>query len=192
MNNRGVAVEADHVVKRYGPINALQGASMSVAASEFVTIMGPSGSGKSTMLNMIGSLDHPDSGTITVGEKPVPDPRRAVEFRRRTVGFVFQDNLLLPYLSAQANVESALIATGLGRRERHARSVELLAEVGLENRAGTFPPSSPAASARRRRSHARSRTIRACCSPTSRPARSIPTAHGERSTCSHASATAAE
>jgi len=104
-----------------------------------VTINGPSGSGKSTLLNLIGSLEPPDSGSITVGGVPVPDPRHAVEFRRQVVGFVFQDNLLLPYLSAQANVEAALISTHAGRRERRERGAELLAEVGLADRAQHLP-----------------------------------------------------
>ena len=108
-------------------------------ASEFVTITGPSGSGKSTLLNLIGSLDRPDAGTITVAGMPVPEPRHAVEFRRHMVGFVFQDNLLLPYLSAQSNIEAALLATGVGRRERRRRSAELLGEVGLADRARHLP-----------------------------------------------------
>ncbi len=136
---RGVAVAVHDVVKRFGPIQALRGVSLTVEPSEFLTITGPSGSGKSTLLNLIGSLDRPDAGTVMVGGAPVPEPRDAVEFRRSVVGFVFQDNLLLPYLSAQANIEAALLAVGMGRRERHRRSVELLAEVGLSDRAQHIP-----------------------------------------------------
>jgi putative ABC transport system ATP-binding protein len=136
---RGVEVIVQEVRRSFGPIHALRGVSMSVRAAEFVTITGPSGSGKSTLLNLIGSLDRPDSGTITVGGEPVPEPRAAVEFRRRVVGFVFQDNLLLPYLSAQGNIEAALLAAGTGRRERRQRSVALLAEVGLAHRAEHIP-----------------------------------------------------
>ncbi len=127
------------VVKTFGPIRALRGVSLTLAQSEFVTITGPSGSGKSTLLNLIGSLDRPDSGSITVAGTPVPEPRDAVRFRRHVVGFVFQDNLLLPYLTAQANIEAALLATGMGLRERRARSSELLAEVGLSDRASSIP-----------------------------------------------------
>lgn len=135
----GADVIVHDVVKTFGPIQALRGVSMTVAASEFVTITGPSGSGKSTLMNLIGSLDRPDSGTVTVNGVPVPEPRLAVEFRRHTVGFVFQDYLLLPYLTARANVESALMATGFSRRERRERSTELLAEVGLADRAEHLP-----------------------------------------------------
>ncbi len=139
VHDGGADVLVHDVVKSFGPIKALRGVSLAVAASEFVTITGPSGSGKSTLLNLIGSLDRADSGAITVAGMPVPEPRHAVDFRRRMVGFVFQDNLLLPYLSAQSNIEAALLATGMGHRERHSRSAELLAEVGLADRSRHLP-----------------------------------------------------
>ncbi len=135
----GVRIEVRDVVKSYGRINALRGVSLTIEPSEFVTITGPSGSGKSTLLNLIGSLDQPDAGNITVDGLPVPDPRHAVDFRRRVVGFVFQDNLLLPYLSARTNIDAALLAAGVGVRERRARSLELLDEVGLADRASHLP-----------------------------------------------------
>jgi putative ABC transport system ATP-binding protein len=138
-DGRGAEVEVQSVAKSFGPITALRGVSLSAVASEFLTITGPSGSGKSTLLNVIGSLTRADSGTILVDRRPVPEPQEAVDFRRHTVGFVFQDNPLLPYLSAQANVESALLATGVGRRERHERALELLGEVGLASRAEHLP-----------------------------------------------------
>ena len=135
----GADVVLRDVVRSFGPTTALRGVSLVVTASELVTITGPSGSGKSTLLNLIGGLDRPDSGTIAVAGSAVPDPRSAVEYRRRTVGFVFQDYLLLPYLTAQDNIEAALLAGGVARRERHRRSAELLAEVGLTNRARHLP-----------------------------------------------------
>jgi ABC-type lipoprotein export system ATPase subunit len=138
-DGRGAEVQVHEVVKSFGPIQALRGVSLSAAPGEFVTITGPSGSGKSTLLNVIGSLTRADSGTILVDGRSVPPPQEAVEFRRHTVGFVFQDNPLLPYLSAQGNIESALLAAGVGRRERHDRALELLAEVGLAGRAEHVP-----------------------------------------------------
>ena len=137
--DRGADVEVRDVTRSFGPIRALRGVSLTVARSEFVTITGPSGSGKSTLLNLIGSLDRPDSGAISVAGAPVPDPRLAVEFRRHMVGFVFQENLLLPYLSAQGNIEASLLGAGVRRRERRSRSSELLTEVGLLDRAGHLP-----------------------------------------------------
>jgi putative ABC transport system ATP-binding protein len=135
----GVEVSVRDVTKSYGRIQALRGVSLEVPPSEFVTVTGPSASGKSTLLNLIGSLDRPDTGTITVAGAPVPEPRQAIDFRRHMVGFVFQDNPLLPYLSAQGNIETALLGAGVGRRERHQRSAELLDEVGLSDRAGHLP-----------------------------------------------------
>lgn len=135
----GVEVVVREVTKSFGRIQALRGVSLRVEPSEFITVTGPSGSGKSTLLSLIGSLERPDGGMIEVGGTPVPDPRHAVGFRRHTVGFVFQDNLLLPFLSAQANVEAALLATGIDRRQRHRRSQELLGEVGLSDRLTHIP-----------------------------------------------------
>jgi putative ABC transport system ATP-binding protein len=135
----GATVLVEDVVKTYGRVRALRGVSFSVSAGEFVAVTGPSGSGKSTLLNLIGTLDRPDSGAISVAGQPVPEPRHAVEFRRRLVGFVFQDNLLLPYLSAQGNVETALLATGTRPDARHGRSQQLLEEVGLIDRLRHLP-----------------------------------------------------
>ncbi|HEV3129000.1 MAG TPA: ABC transporter ATP-binding protein [Solirubrobacteraceae bacterium] len=127
------------VYKSFGRIEALRGVSQEVAPGEWVTITGPSGSGKTTLLNLIGSLEVPDAGRVLVDSEPVPSPARAVQFRREVVGFVFQDSFLLPYLSAQANVETALISVGMHRTERQQRTRELLAEVGLTDRADHIP-----------------------------------------------------
>jgi ABC-type lipoprotein export system ATPase subunit len=134
-----VGVEVEGVVKNFGLVRALRGVSFSVTPGEFVTIDGPSGSGKSTLLSLIGSLDRPDAGRILVDGESVPEPRHAIAFRRRVVGFVFQDNLLMPYLTAQTNVETALLATGTGRHRRAERARELLAEVGLDGRIDHLP-----------------------------------------------------
>jgi putative ABC transport system ATP-binding protein len=135
----GAEVIVKDAVRAYGPVQALRGVSIHVLPSEFVAITGPSGSGKSTLLNLIGSLDRPDSGTVEVDGRPVPAPGDAVEFRRRVVGWVFQDNLLLPYLSAQENIEAALLGSRVGRQQRRERSAELLEEVGLTHRADHRP-----------------------------------------------------
>jgi putative ABC transport system ATP-binding protein len=135
----GASVAVDAVSKTFGSVRALRDVSFSVAPGEFLTVSGPSGSGKSTLLSLIGSLDEPDGGHILIDDRPVPSPRHAVEFRRRTVGFVFQDNLLMPYLTAQVNVETALLAVGVGRQQRAERARELLAEVGLAARSQHLP-----------------------------------------------------
>jgi putative ABC transport system ATP-binding protein len=135
----GVEVLVEHVVKTFGSVRALRDVSLSVGAGEFLTISGPSGSGKTTLLSLIGALERPDEGRVIVGGEAVPDPGDAVEFRRHTVGFVFQDDLLLPYLSARGNVETPLMATRAGRHERQERASELLSEVGLDGRASHVP-----------------------------------------------------
>jgi putative ABC transport system ATP-binding protein len=135
----GATVSVERVFKTFGHTQAVGGVSLTVAAHEWVTITGPSGSGKSTLLNLIGSLEFPDAGRVLVDSSPVPEPHEAVQFRRQVVGFVFQDNFLLPYLSAHSNVEAALLASGVRRHERRHRALDLLAEVGLADRARHLP-----------------------------------------------------
>ncbi len=136
---QGASVKVEHVEKSFGPVHALRNVSLSAAPGEFVTISGPSGSGKSTLLSLIGSLDRPDAGRILVDGRPVPEPQHALAFRRWVVGFVFQEHLLLPYLTAQANVETSLLAVGAGRQDRAERARSLLKEVGLAGRMDHVP-----------------------------------------------------
>jgi putative ABC transport system ATP-binding protein len=180
----GVDVVVRYVVKSFGPIRASRGVSLMVAASEFVTITGPSGSGRSTLLNLIGSLDRPDSGTIMVRGVLVPESRHAVESSRRVVGFVVQEDLLLGYVSAQANIGAALLCAGVNICERRRRSAELLAEVGLLDRVGHLP--SELSGGQRQavaiaRALANEPRLPLADEPT---ARSTPPAANERSTCS--------
>jgi putative ABC transport system ATP-binding protein len=135
----GATVTVEQVFKTFGQTQALRGVSLKVQAHEWVTITGPSGSGKSTLLNLIGSLERPDEGLVLVDSQPVPEPRHAVPFRRQVVGFVFQDNFLLPYLTAHSNIEAAMLASGVRRHERLQRALDLLAEVGLADRARHLP-----------------------------------------------------
>jgi len=136
----GAEVVVDRVSKSYDSrITAVSEVSLRISPGEFVSLTGPSGCGKSTLLNLVGSLLRPDSGSITVDGIAVQDLRRPADYRRTTVGFVFQLHHLLPVLSAGANVEVPLIGSGLNRRERHDRSRELLAEVGLAERVDHLP-----------------------------------------------------
>jgi putative ABC transport system ATP-binding protein len=136
----GAAVVVDRVVKSFegGRIRALDEASLRLAPGEFVALTGPSGSGKSTLLNLIGALDVPDAGTIEVDGRPLGDVDGA-EYRAETVGFVFQFHHLVPTLSALENVQVPMFGRGLGRAERSARARALIADVGLEQRAGARP-----------------------------------------------------
>jgi ABC-type lipoprotein export system ATPase subunit len=137
---RGAEVSVEHISKCYdGRIRALRGVDLHLAPGEFVGLTGPSGSGKSTLLQIIGSLDRPDSGRVVVDGVSVGDLTNPTEYRRDVVGFVFQRHHLLPMLTAQYNVEVPLIAAGVPRVERHRRSLELLSEVGIQERADALP-----------------------------------------------------
>jgi putative ABC transport system ATP-binding protein len=139
--NGGVEVVVEGLTKSFegGRITALDGVSLRLAAGEFASVVGPSGCGKSTLLNLIGALDVPDSGTIEVGGtdlRYLPDP---AQYRASTVGFVFQFHYLIPTLSARENVQVPMIGRGLPRRERVAKSDELLQACAIGHRASASP-----------------------------------------------------
>jgi putative ABC transport system ATP-binding protein len=137
----GADVVVEHVRKAFedGRIRALEDVSLRLEPGEFVALTGPSGSGKSTLLNLIGALDRPDSGTISVNGDRL-DGKEATEYRAATVGFVFQFHNLIPVLTAAENVQVPMMGRGPGREERERRAAELLAEVGLAERSGAYPP----------------------------------------------------
>jgi putative ABC transport system ATP-binding protein len=136
----GAEVVVENVSKSYDSrIVAVRDASVRLEPGEFVSLTGPSGCGKSTLLNLIGSLLRPDSGSISVDGIQVQELRSPADYRRTTVGFVFQLHHLLPMLSAGGNVEVPLIGSGVGRRERRERARELLGEVGLAERVDHLP-----------------------------------------------------
>jgi putative ABC transport system ATP-binding protein len=136
----GAAIEVERVSKTFaGRIRALRDVSLRVAPREVVAITGPSGCGKSTLLNVIAAIERPDAGRVLIDGVSVTDLENPSAYRRDTVGFVFQLHHLLPMLTARANVELPLIAAGVPRAERRRRAVELLAEVGLRERAEERP-----------------------------------------------------
>lgn len=122
-------------------VHAVRDVSLEVARGEFLAIIGRSGSGKTTLLNLIAGLDKPDSGAVFVDGEDITKygDREMTEFRRHTIGFVFQSFGLLPLLSAAENVELALRIAGAGLRDRGRRTDELLEQVGLTPRAGHRP-----------------------------------------------------
>ena len=123
-------------------VHAVRGVSLDVAEGDYVAIVGPSGCGKSTMLNLLGAIDRPTSGTVAIRGRDVStmSDREATRFRLLNVGFVFQRFYLMPTLSARENVELPMAEAGMPRAERTARARELLGYVGLAARERHRPP----------------------------------------------------
>lgn len=122
-------------------IHVLQGLNLDVDAGDFVAFMGPSGSGKTTMLNLLGGLDLPTAGTITVAGDEIThlSASKLTQWRARHVGFVFQMYNLIPVLTAFQNVELPLLLTKLSKSERR-QHVEIAMEVvGLKDRMHHYP-----------------------------------------------------
>lgn len=117
-------------------VNVLQTLDLDIASGDFLALMGPSGSGKTTLLNLIGGLDQPTAGTITVNGQHIErlSGAQLTRWRGRNVGFVFQFYNLLPVLTAEANVELPLLLTSLSRKERLQRVRIALEIVGLGDR----------------------------------------------------------
>ncbi len=139
--NGGAEVVVDHVSRSFedGRIAALADVTFRVEEGEYVAVTGPSGCGKSTLLNLIGALDRPDGGQITVAGKRVGDADGAA-YRASVVGFVFQFHNLIPTLTASENVQLPMLGRGPARKERAARAAQLLGEVGLSERRSAYPP----------------------------------------------------
>ena len=135
-----VMVQAENLVKIYKSsgveVMALQGLDLTVERGELMGIVGASGSGKSTLLNMLGGLDKPSAGSLFIDGRDMLkfSEKDAIEYKRKTVGFVWQNNArnLIPYLTAQQNVEMPLLLSGFSGRS--ARASELLEMVGLSQR----------------------------------------------------------
>jgi putative ABC transport system ATP-binding protein len=139
-------LEVREVTKSFGSgertVTAVKGVSMTVPEGEFVAIVGRSGSGKSTLMNLLGALEQPTSGMIFVGGKDIThlSPRDLVEYRRRSIGFVFQSYNLIPNLDSIENVMLPMEYAGVNKRERHQRARTLLDQVELSGGKQTRNP----------------------------------------------------
>jgi putative ABC transport system ATP-binding protein len=140
-----IIVQAQGLDRSYGSgetaTHALRGATLELGAGELVVLRGPSGSGKTTLLNLLGGLDRPDGGRLSIEGRDVTDatPADWVQLRRATIGYVFQAFALIPHLSAAENIELPLRILGTPVPERVARVAELLDLVGLEPHANQRP-----------------------------------------------------
>jgi putative ABC transport system ATP-binding protein len=130
-------------VYRIGEVEtrALRGVTLTVEDGEFTAIVGPSGSGKTTLLQLLGCLDRPTDGTVRLKGQDVSqlNANQRADLRKGTIGFVFQFFALIPGLTAYENVELPLLLMGKGGKERKERVTELLAAVGLSDRAHHRP-----------------------------------------------------
>ncbi|MDI9402122.1 MAG: ABC transporter ATP-binding protein [Limisphaerales bacterium] len=138
-------VELDRVFKIYQvgdeEIRALDDVSLTIESGEFISIIGPSGSGKSTLMHLLGCLDTPTRGTITLDGIQIHNASsmQLAAIRNRKIGFVFQSFNLLPKLNVAQNVEVPMIYAGISAKERKERTMEALRMVDLENRARHRP-----------------------------------------------------
>ncbi|HSQ48336.1 MAG TPA: ABC transporter ATP-binding protein [Candidatus Deferrimicrobiaceae bacterium] len=137
-------VEAVNVKKTYMlgkvPVEALRGVNLKIEAGDFVSILGPSGSGKSTMLNLVGALDKPTSGTLNIDGVDIAklNDNQLADLRLK-IGFVFQFFNLIPRLTARDNVELPMSIANSSKGERRKRAIELLEKVGLKDRINHKP-----------------------------------------------------
>jgi putative ABC transport system ATP-binding protein len=122
-------------------VPVLQNLDLDIARGDFLALMGPSGSGKTTLLNLVGGLDRPTAGSVTVGGQRIDQlsSGQLAKWRSRHVGFVFQFYNLLPVLTAEKNVELPLLLTSLGKAQRQKHVQTALEIVGLKDRAKHKP-----------------------------------------------------
>ena len=139
-------IEMKGIIKRYyegqeNELEILHGIDLLVNEGEFVSVVGESGSGKSTLMNIIGVLDRPSEGTYVLNGDDVGelDDEAQSDIRNRKIGFVFQSFYLMPRISAVRNVEVPLLYAGISEKERRDRAMEMLAMVGMKERADHKP-----------------------------------------------------
>ena len=138
-------IETKGLTKVYNPkripVHALRGVDLIIQKGEFTAIVGPSGSGKTTLLNIIGGLDAPTEGYVEVDGVDISklSDNKMIDFRKDKIGFVFQAYNLIPVLTAHENIEFIMLLQKKTKKERDARTLELLQAVGIEDQADKRP-----------------------------------------------------
>lgn len=129
------------ITKSFDHLQVLRGIDLDIEAGQVVSIVGPSGAGKTTLLQIMGTLDRPDAGTIEIDGPDVSAMKQGklAEFRNKKIGFVFQFHQLLPEFTALENVMIPAFIAGTDRKQARERAEELLAFMGLSERAGHKP-----------------------------------------------------
>ena len=138
-------IKASNITKVYNetavPVYALNGVDLEVAEGEFTAIVGPSGCGKSTLLNILGGFDHPTTGSVDIETTEITRMKDSelIDFRLKNIGFVFQAYNLIPVLTTFENVEFIMLLQKQDKKQRHARVMELLDEMGIADKANQRP-----------------------------------------------------
>ena len=138
-------IKVENITKIYNeakvPVNALNGVSFEIEEGEFTAIVGPSGCGKTTLLNILGGLDHPTEGRVEIGNTDITDmkDKDLIDFRLKNIGFVFQAYNLIPVLTTIENVEFIMLLQKIDKKTRHDRSMKLLQEMGIAEKANQRP-----------------------------------------------------
>jgi lipoprotein-releasing system ATP-binding protein len=134
-------IELKEITKSFGSLQVLKGIDLTIGESEVVSIVGPSGAGKTTLLQIMGTLERPDTGSVTINGTRIDrlKDRELAAFRNKHIGFVFQFHQLLPEFTALENVMIPALIAGVSSREATARAKEMIAFLGLEERAEHKP-----------------------------------------------------
>lgn len=138
-------IKVENITKTYNetkvPVQALNGVSFEIQEGEFTAIVGPSGCGKTTLLNILGGLDHPTDGRVEIANTDITEmkDKELIEFRLKNIGFVFQAYNLIPVLTTLENVEFIMLLQKVEKNRRHERSMSLLKEMGIADKANQRP-----------------------------------------------------
>jgi len=138
-------IKAENITKIYNetkvPVHALNGVTFEIQEGEFTAIVGPSGCGKTTLLNILGGLDHPTTGSVEIAKTDITNmkDKDLINFRLKNIGFVFQAYNLIPVLTTLENVEFIMLLQKVDKMKRRERSMNLLKAMGIDDKANQRP-----------------------------------------------------